>query len=74
MSAWFHVLRALLAVPLYAGLPVFLFDQRAGVLLMLAGMVGLFATHLAFAIVGYRRTMSHPWPKVPPLDEDDDEW
>jgi hypothetical protein len=44
-----------------------------GVVVMLAGFVGLLGAHLAAGIAAYRRIMSRPWPRVPPL-EDDDEW
>jgi hypothetical protein len=32
------------------------------------------AGHLAVGILGYRETMSRPWPKVPPIKNDDDDW
>jgi hypothetical protein len=59
---------------LFAGIGVFLLDHRLGVFLMLAGVLGLFVTRLAASVVGYRRTMRRPWPKVPPVEDDDDEW
>ena len=45
---------------------------RTGAFVMLAGFLGRLASHTTVAIVGYRRVMSQPWPKVQPLE--DDEW
>ena len=76
MGAWGFALRVALlgcTVLIFAGPPVFLFERRLGVFLMLAGVIGLFATRLMVGVVGYRQTMRRPWPKVPPV-EDDDEW
>ena len=77
MGAWGHSLRAIylgFSLLIYAGLPVFLFARRLGVFLMLAGVLGMFATRLVVGIVSYRQTMRRPWPKVPPIEDDDDEW
>ena len=46
---------------------------RAGIVVLLLGFVGTIAVHLLMGIVDYRRVMSRPWPKVAPL-EDEDEW
>jgi hypothetical protein len=76
VGAWGQILRAVLFgfdLLLFACLPVFLFDRRLAVFLALAAVIGLFLTHLTVGVVGYRQTMRRPWPKVPPL-EDDDEW
>jgi hypothetical protein len=40
---------------------------------MLAGVCGNVAGHLLMGITEYRRVMRRSWPKVLPL-EDDDEW
>jgi hypothetical protein len=77
MPAWGHRYRAIylgFSLLIYAGVPVMLFAQRLGVFLMLAGFSGVFACHLAVGIVGYRHTMRRPWPKVPPIQDDDDDW
>jgi len=66
VGAWGHSLRAVylsFSILVYAGLPVFLFARRLGVFLMLAGVIGLFATRLGVGIVSYRQTMRRPWPK-----------
>ena len=39
---------------------------------MLAVVGAAAATRLAAAAVGYRRVMRRPWPKVAPLDDEDD--
>jgi hypothetical protein len=45
-----------------------------GIFVTLAAAVMLFGTRLIAGIVGYRQVMSRPWPQVPPLEDDDDDW
>ena len=45
----------------------------AGVIAMLAGLAVALSTHLIVGAIQYRRVMSREWPKVRPLDPDD-EW
>jgi hypothetical protein len=59
---------------LFGGLFVVLFALRLATFLMLAGAVGMFGTRLVVGVIEYRRTMRRPWPRVPPIEEDDDEW
>jgi hypothetical protein len=40
---------------------------------MLAGVIGNAGMRLAFGVVDYRQTMRRPWPRVPPIDADDDD-
>ena len=40
-------------------------------LLLLGGLVARLANHLVVGVAGYRWTMSHPWPQVRPLEDDD---
>lgn len=47
---------------------------RPGVVLMLAGVSGFVAGHLIMGFTEYRRIMRRPWPKVRPLDDDEDDW
>lgn len=47
---------------------------RPGLWLLTAGFAGLLGGHLAVGIVGYRSVMRRTWPKVEPLDSDDDDW
>lgn len=44
----------------------------SGIYLALAGFGGHLMGHLIVGVVGYRDVMRRPWPKVPPLDDDDD--
>jgi cytochrome c oxidase assembly factor CtaG len=46
---------------------------RPGAFIALAGVCLTIGWHLAAGIVSYRRTMSRPWPRVTPI-EDDDDW
>lgn len=46
---------------------------RIGAFVMLGAVCLDFTWHLAAGIAGYRSVMRRPWPKVAPLD-DDDEW
>jgi hypothetical protein len=59
----------LLVVGFYGGA----LGWRGGAFVMLAGVCGNVAGHLLMGITEYRRIMGRPWPKVRPL-EDDDEW
>jgi hypothetical protein len=34
----------------------------------------MFLFYFVGAVIAYQRTMSRPWPKVPPIDDWDDEW
>lgn len=45
---------------------------RPAAYVMLAGLSGRLLNHLAQGIVRYRMVMARPWPKVTPLDDDDD--
>jgi hypothetical protein len=77
VSGWLRLVQAVYsacALAPFIGLGVFLFDRRAGVFVMLAGVVAYFGMHLLVGIVGYRQTMRRPWPKVPPVEDDEDEW
>jgi hypothetical protein len=46
---------------------------RPGAFIMLAAVCCILTGHLLVGVIAYRRTMRRPWPKVPPL-EDDDDW
>jgi hypothetical protein len=46
---------------------------RRGAFVAVAGAFLTFSWHLAVGVWGYRRVMSRAWPKVPPI-EDDDDW
>jgi hypothetical protein len=61
------------AAGIVAGLAIGLLALRIAAVLMVTGIVGMFLTRLIAGIVVYRQTMRRPWPKVPPI-EDDDDW
>jgi hypothetical protein len=60
----------------FVGALVLIFEPRVGVLLILAGAIGIIVARVTAGVLGYRRTMRRPWPKVPPVkdDDDDDDW
>jgi hypothetical protein len=45
-----------------------------GIFVTLGAAVIQFGMNLVVGIVGYRHVMSRPWPQVPPLTDDDDDW
>jgi hypothetical protein len=57
---------------LMAGVYGGLLGWRAGAFLMLTGVIGSISCHLVIGIVAYRNVMMRPWPKVVPLDDDED--
>lgn len=44
-----------------------------GAYIAIAGLGALVVGRVLVAVAAYRRTMSHPWPRVQAL-EDDDDW
>jgi hypothetical protein len=60
-------------VLLFGGVAAAFLGWRPGAFVAIAGAVLTFAWQLAVGVWSYRRTMSRPWPKVPPI-EDDDDW
>ena len=68
------MLRVALLVPLVllsGGVYSAMLGWRPGAFLAVAGLFLTFAWHLAVGLFSYRRTMTRPWPKVPPIDDDD---
>lgn len=59
---------------IFARVASVLFSRRQAAVLILVGFFGYMGTHLAMGACQYRETMRRPWPKVPPLEDDDDEW
>ena len=59
-------------LPLVAGAYAGALGWRVGALAMLAAVCCRVAGHLLVGLTEYRRTMREPWPRVPPLDDDDD--
>lgn len=56
------------------GATLVVFGWRPGVWLLLGSVVLLIAVHLAIGIGSYRDVMRRPWPRVTPLEDDDDDW
>jgi hypothetical protein len=48
------------------------FSWRPGAFLMLTAVSGYVVLHLGAGFAAYRDAMTRPWPKVPPVDDDDD--
>lgn len=49
------------------------FGWRPGAMLMIGAVAGKVLLHVTAGLIHYRATMQRPWPKVRPL-EDDDDW
>lgn len=47
---------------------------RTGGFVAIGAALAIPVVNVSYAIRGYRRIMKRPWPKVPPIEEDDDEW
>jgi hypothetical protein len=63
----------LLVVVLYgATFFAFVLKSRALALVAFAVIVVQFAVHITAGVLSYRQTMARPWPRVPPLVDDDD--
>jgi len=62
------ILMLLLVAGAYGGA----LGSRVGAFAMLAAVCCRVGGHLLVGLTEYRRTMRRPWPKVPPLDDDDD--
>lgn len=62
-----HVCGAVMLVGIYGAL----MNWRIGAYLAVAGVFGMIAGHVVIGLIAYRRVMARPWPKVPPLSNDD---
>jgi hypothetical protein len=47
---------------------------RTGGFVAIGAALAIPVVNVSYAMRGYRRIMKRPWPKVPPIEEDDDEW
>jgi hypothetical protein len=63
-----------LVLAMYAGVIIALTGRRSGIFLVLGAVGVQMALHLVVGVVGYRQVMNRPWPSVPPLDDDDEDW
>jgi hypothetical protein len=76
VSGWgrtFQVLYLACFLLIVAGLVIVFISLKLAAFLMLAGVVGMFGVRAVYIAIAYRRTMRRPWPRVRPL-EDDDDW
>jgi hypothetical protein len=56
-----------LMIGLYAGL----LQWRPAAFILIGAICAQIATHVALGVSSYRHVMSRPWPKVPPIADDD---
>ncbi len=47
---------------------------RPGAWIMMAAVCGHIASNVLVGVTRYRDVMSRPWPDVPALTDDDDDW
>jgi Flp pilus assembly protein TadB len=73
-SVYAGVLLASQAAILVGVFAAVLFASVVSAGLMLAGLAGFAVAEILFGVFAYRRVMRRPWPKVPPLVDDDDDW
>ena len=66
----YFVLFLLLYGGVFAGLGL---QSRTAAYVALAGFIATLTVHVIVAVVYYRQVMRREWPKVEPL-EDDDDW
>ena len=66
----------LLFLVLYGSMFVaFAFVSRTAAYVVVGALVATLVVHIAVALVNYRHVMRREWPKVEPLDDDeDDDW
>jgi hypothetical protein len=70
--------RALLDFPLFVALllgalAALVFEWRVGALVAVISLVASLMLHVVNGVIEYRRVMKRPWPRVAPLDDDDDD-
>jgi hypothetical protein len=63
-----------LMVPLLFGvLGGLLLGSRVGAIVALIALCASLTLHVMNGLIEYRRVMRRPWPRVEPLDDDDDD-
>jgi hypothetical protein len=67
-------LGAILSGLILIGVLIALLGATWGIVLTPAGVFAYFLLNIAVGIVGYRGVIRRPWPKVPPIEGDDDDW
>jgi hypothetical protein len=63
-----------LLVALVVGSCAALLGHRWGAYVAVGAVVVRFWFYLVGAILAYRATMRRPWPKVAPLEDEDEDW
>ena len=71
LSAFWAWLDVVFSGVLILGILLLVVSWRPAAVLVVGGLGGLFAGHIAIGAVAYRRTMRRPWPKVEPVPDDD---
>jgi hypothetical protein len=63
----------LLFLALYGSMFVgFAFESRVAAFVVVGALVATLIVHIAVALLTYHHVMQREWPKVEPLDDDDD--
>jgi hypothetical protein len=47
-------------------------DWKPGAYVMIAALAVMVLAHVVVGVLGYLEAMSRPWPRVRPLDDEDD--
>jgi hypothetical protein len=56
------------------GIVIAVLGPNWGIILTVGGVFAYFLLNLVVGVVGYRSVMRRPWPRVKPLEDDDDDW
>jgi hypothetical protein len=74
--AWLYTVVDLVSLYLALGAVAagVVFDWKPGAWIAVCALFVHFAAHVTVGIVGYVQTMRRPWPSLPPLEDDDDDW
>jgi hypothetical protein len=67
-----RLIYAALWLLMLAGIYTSILGHRLGAWVFILGVIGHLALDLTVALVGYSDVMKRPWPKVAPLDDEDD--
>jgi uncharacterized membrane protein len=63
----------LLFLVLYGSMFVgFAFESRGAAFVVVGALLATLVVHIAVALINYRHVMRREWPKVEPLDDDED--
>ncbi len=68
----YRVVAPLLMLMMMVGFFTSALRWKPGAYLLIAAATGQITAHLVVGLTEYRRVMSRPWPKVRPVDDEDD--